>query len=45
MYIYTCRNDYASMLTCIYEAWAGGHGHKNVQLLVEPVEQYGLFNE
>lgn len=45
MYIYTCASDYASMLTCIYEAWAGKKGHKNVRLCVEPVEQYNLFDE
>lgn len=45
MYIYTCKNDYDSMLTCIYEAWAGGKGHKNVKLCVEPIEQLSLFDE
>lgn len=45
MYIYTCRPDYDSMLTCIYEAWASGYGHQNIKLCVEPVEQYGLFEK
>ncbi len=45
MYIYTCRPDYVSMLTCIYEAWTGGKGHRNVKLCLEPVEQYSLFDE
>lgn len=45
MYVYTCNSDYDSMLTCIYEAWAGGRGHKNVKLCIEPVEQFSLFDE
>lgn len=45
MYLYTCKSDYDSMLTCIYEAWASGHGHHNIRLCVEPIEQYGLFDE
>ena len=45
MYIYTCAPDYESMLTCIYEAWAGKRGHKNVKLYVEPIEQFSLFDE
>ena len=45
VYIFTCRADYDSMLTCIYEAWASGYGHQNIKLCVEPVGQYGLFDE
>lgn len=45
MYVYTCKSDYDSMLSCIYEAWASGKGHKNIKLCVEPVEQFGLFDE
>ena len=45
MYIYTCKPDYDSMLTCIYEAWAGKKGHKNIRLCTEPIEQYSLFDE
>jgi len=45
MYIFICRPDYDSMLTCIYEAWASGKGHHNVKLCIEPVEQYTLFDE
>lgn len=45
MYIFTCRPDYDSMLTCIYEAWASHKGHQNIRLCLEPVEQYTLFDE
>lgn len=45
MYIYTCRPDYDSMLTCIYDAWASKKGHNNIRLCIEPVEQYSLFDE
>ncbi len=45
MYIFTCRPDYDSMLTCIYEAWASKKGHKNIKLCLEPIEQYTLFDE
>ena len=45
MYIYSCRFDYESMLSCIYGAWAGKKGHNNVKLCIEPIEQYTLFDE
>ncbi len=45
MYVYTCRSDYDSMLTCIYEAWASKKGHRNIRLCIEPIEQYSLFDE
>lgn len=45
MYIYTCRPEYDSMLTCIYEAWASKKGHNNIRLCIEPIEQYSLFDE
>lgn len=45
MTIYTCAPTLEAMLTCIYEASAGGKGHQNIRLLREPVEQYTLFDE
>lgn len=45
MYIFTCQPDLESMLTCIYDAWASGKGHKNIRLQLEPVEQLTLFDE
>lgn len=44
MFYYTCEPGVESMFTCIYEAWASGKGHKNVHLLVEPIEQFTLFD-
>ena len=45
MTIYTCNPDWESILTCIYEAFAGKKGHKNIKLLLEPIDQYTLFDE
>lgn len=45
MHIYSCERDFSAMLTCIYVAWAGGEGHKNVKLALEPIGQYSLFDE
>lgn len=45
MTIYSCEADLVSMLTCIYVAWASGLGHRNVELRLEPIEQYTLFDE
>lgn len=42
---YTCEPTWEAMLSCIYEAWASGKGHQNVRLLLEPVQQYTLFDE
>lgn len=45
MTVFTCEDDYESMMTCIYDAWASGLGHENVRLEVEPVYQTELFSE
>lgn len=45
MYVYSCAPDWESMLTCIFDAWASKKGHSNIKLLLEPIEQYELFNE
>ena len=45
MYIFTCEPHLEAMLTCIYDAWASGKGHKNIRLQLEPVEQLTLFDE
>ncbi len=44
MVYYTCEHNLEAMFTCIYEAWSSKLGHKNVYLLLEPVEQQTLFD-
>ena len=44
MYIFTCEHKWEAMLTCIYDAWASKKGHANIKLMLEPVEQYSLFD-
>lgn len=43
MEIYTCEDQFESMMTCIYEAWASKNGHSNVRLMLEPVLEPELF--
>lgn len=45
MTVFTCNDDFESMMTCIYDAWAGKRGHDRVRLMREPVLQYDLFSE
>lgn len=45
MTVYTCEDDFESMMTCIYDAWVSRKGHSNVRLVREPVEQMDLFSE
>ena len=45
MKVYTCDETFEAMMTCIYEAWASGAGHRNLRLELEPVEQRELFCE
>lgn len=45
MRIYSCEPYWEAMLTTIYEAWSSKLGHENIKLLLEPVEQYTLFDE
>ncbi|MDE6698637.1 MAG: TIGR03915 family putative DNA repair protein [Lachnospiraceae bacterium] len=47
MRIYTCKDNYEDMMTCIYVAWewALKNGHDNVKLMKEPVLQQSLFDE
>lgn len=45
MRIYTCEPEWESMLTCIYEAFASGLGHRNIRIVPEPVGQTTLFDE
>ncbi len=43
MTVFTCNNDFTSMMTCIYDAWASKLGHSNVLLVLEPVTEPELF--
>ncbi len=43
MTVFTCQNDFTSMMTCIYDAWASKLGHSNVLLQLEPVLEPELF--
>lgn len=45
MTYYTCQPHWEDMLSCIYEAWSSRKGHQNIHLLLEPIEQYTLFDE
>lgn len=45
MYYYTCEPNLEAMLTCIYEAWSSKKGHRNIQLLTEPIAQITLFDD
>lgn len=47
MRIFTCRDRYEDMMTCIYDAWewALDNGHDNLILRKEPIEQFSLFDE
>lgn len=43
MVVYTCYDKFEDMMTCIYDAWASGLGHKNVKLKTEPFGNLELF--
>ncbi|MGN0395913.1 MAG: TIGR03915 family putative DNA repair protein [Coprococcus sp.] len=47
MMIFTCKNNFEDMLTCIYDAWdyALTHGHSNVKLMREPISQLSFLDE
>ena len=43
MVVFTCHDDFESIMTCIYDAWAARLGHSNIKLMTEPVEEPELF--
>lgn len=45
MTIFTCKNQFDDMMTCIYEAWSSRLGHSNIKLKTEPVGTMELFCE
>lgn len=45
MTVFYCKQDYESMLTCIYTAWASKLGHSNVRLVTGEITQQELFTD
>lgn len=47
MVIFSCKDRFEDMMTCIYDAWVYGisSGHDKVQLRKEPIYQQDLFHE
>ncbi|MCU6761122.1 probable DNA metabolism protein [uncultured Roseburia sp.] len=45
MTIFTCDDTFEAMMSCIYDAWASGHGHQNIRLKTEPIGNLELFCE
>ncbi len=43
MNVLTCADDFGSMMTCIYEAYACRLGHRSIRLELEPILQPELF--
>lgn len=44
MTIFTCANNFISIMTCIYEAWASKLGADNIELQLEENVEPSLFN-
>lgn len=45
MVVFTCNDNFESMMTCIYDAWAARLGHSNIRLQTDPVGNLELFCE
>lgn len=43
MTIFTCKDQFDAMMTCIYEAWSSRLGHSNIKLKTEPIGTRELF--
>lgn len=43
MTVFTCKDNFGAMMTCVYEAWASRLGHGNLRLQLEPVFQEEMF--
>ena len=41
--VFTCKDLFDDMMTCVYDAWASRLGHANVKLLTEPLGTRELF--
>lgn len=45
MTVFCCENDFTAILTCIFAAGKCRLGRENFRLMVEPIEQMGMFEE
>lgn len=45
MYIYVCQDSFDGIFTGVYDAWASKHGHSNVKLVSNKVDNFQLFAE
>ena len=47
MKVFTCRDQFNDIMTCIYDAWetALKDGHDTIRLAKEPIYQHSLFDE
>lgn len=43
MTIFTCKDNFEAMMTCIYDAWASKKGHNQIRLCTEPIGNLELF--
>lgn len=43
MIVFTCKDEFEAMMTCIYDAWSARLGHSNVRLMTEPIGNLELF--
>lgn len=41
--VFTCRDQFDDMMTCIYTAWSSRLGHANIRLMTEPFGTRELF--
>lgn len=41
--VFTCKDQFDAMMTCIYDAWSSRLGHSNIRLMTEPVGNMELF--
>ena len=45
MYCFTCKEDFESMMTCIYRVWEAKKGSQNLRYEIEPEEQMDLLTD
>jgi len=41
--VFTCKDEFEDMMTCIYDAWNSRLGHSNIRLMIEPIAEPELF--
>lgn len=47
MKVFSCKDRFEDMMTCVYDAWCAGikEGHENIRLKKEPIYQIDIFQE